>query len=562
MGAAEPPYLYDAPSQRPISYPYSSFEPKRVTKDSWDQATQASRPKSMQSRPLIDLNRHPDSYMIVTGSDLNHKPLPSNTKKWVGVMRWIQFTLRVITELGAMGVLFCVICLKPTDVTQTWVMRIIPGYDMLVTLYGVYHLVRSSRARTPGSSASYHFFALMMDAGLIPFYAFIAVFAYNNLALRKNNADDTTDLWTSFFTSTTVTVDIIQGAFFAACALAGLHLFSLALDLYLVIIFRKIAQLPPDMNPLEDNLTSRKASKHKYKSSELSLSSTAEEKKAGFYNSSNLGSGQINQSRMSVADNKEPEVRQIAFGHSRAGSDQSFSPHNPDSARLSKKQYDQAMYQQLSAQNSSISVGRQSFMTANSRAASPVKDKKQFISDNWYVLDEEPDDIGMSPLRNTPTRSPRLPDVRTSDHDSSFSHQPLAMNPPTPSPEKQQHQRAALEEVSINRSLTVTSDNTVTSSVYSESAPSLKSNKVRTPKSKYYGDLAAATRGVRGYAQVPQHEISPTRQQASPGKQGRVVSRTGADIADESMQFIPEKTSRRRMVSGKAAEEGVAGYWY
>lgn len=399
-----------------------------------------------------------------------------------------------------------------------------------------------------------------MDAGLVPFYAFIAVFTYGNVFIRNTVANDPPDMWQSFFTSSTITVQIILAAFYASCALAGLHFISLCLDLYLVIIFRKISNLPPDMNPLEDNLTSRKASKHKYKNSELSLNSTIEEKKAGFYNGSAASESAmlISDSRMFVNGRKEPEVRQIPFGHSRAGSDLSFSPHNPNSALLSKKQYDQVMYQQLSAQNSSVSVGRQSMMTANSRAASPWKDKKQLVNDNWYVLDEENDDIGMSP-----TREPRLPDVQVTSEDPQFVHKPLAMNPPTPSPEIQQH-RNALGEVSINRSLTVTSDATVTSSVYSESAPSLKSNKVRTPKSKYYGDLAAATRGVRGYAQIPQIEHSPARQTAgSPEhKQARVVSRSGADIADETMRFIPEKNSRRRIASGKAVEEGRSAYWY
>lgn len=128
MGAAEPPYLYDAPSQRPVSFPYSSFEPKRVTNALREQSSYASRPKSTQSGPLIDFNRHPDSYMVVTGSDLNHKPLPASTKKWVTVIRWIQFTLRALTLLGAMGVLFCIICLKPTDLTQAWIMRITVSY--------------------------------------------------------------------------------------------------------------------------------------------------------------------------------------------------------------------------------------------------------------------------------------------------------------------------------------------------------------------------------------------------------------------------------------------------
>jgi hypothetical protein len=44
------------------------------------------------------------------------------------------------------------------------------------------------------------------------------------------------------------------------------------------------------------------------------------------------------------------------------------------------------------------------------------------------------------------------------------------------------------------------------------------------------------------------------------GAGGRVISRSGADITDESL-FVAEhgNGSRRRYVSGKVAEEGMAG---
>lgn len=125
MGGSEPPYLYDAPKHRPVSYPYSNFDPKQVSRESWQRAVESTRPKSTQSGPLIDFNRHPDSYMIVAGTQINHKELPSNTKKAVTAVRWTQFSLRIIELLVAMGSLFCAIVLKPTDLTQAWIMRII-----------------------------------------------------------------------------------------------------------------------------------------------------------------------------------------------------------------------------------------------------------------------------------------------------------------------------------------------------------------------------------------------------------------------------------------------------
>lgn len=124
MGGSEPPYLYDAPKHRPIAYPYSEFDPKAATRDSWNRAADAARPRPKQNGPLIDFNRHPDSYMIVTGTQVEFEPMPKNTKKWVAATRWVQFTLRVLQLFGALGALVCVICLKPTDGAQGWLIRI------------------------------------------------------------------------------------------------------------------------------------------------------------------------------------------------------------------------------------------------------------------------------------------------------------------------------------------------------------------------------------------------------------------------------------------------------
>lgn len=63
--------------------------------------------------------------------------------------------------------------------------------------------------------------------------------------------------WGTLFQSKEFTVEIAEAMFIAALANAGLHFVSLALSIFLAAIFRKISHLPPDMNPLEDNLTSR-----------------------------------------------------------------------------------------------------------------------------------------------------------------------------------------------------------------------------------------------------------------------------------------------------------------
>lgn len=123
MGAGHAPYLYDPPSRRQIAYPYSDFDPKAVTRASWISAAESTMSKPKQEGPLIDFNRHPDSYMVVT-PHAPREPLPPNTKKKVVAWRWVQFGLRVSQLLGAIGLLLCVIFVRNTETAQGWIMRV------------------------------------------------------------------------------------------------------------------------------------------------------------------------------------------------------------------------------------------------------------------------------------------------------------------------------------------------------------------------------------------------------------------------------------------------------
>lgn len=437
---------------------------------------------------------------------------------------------------------------------------------MLITLYAIYHLLRSSKLRTPASSASYHVFALVMDTGLVPLYAFIAIFSNVEDMARQNSST-----WSSMFSNASDTSTLIIVCFAVACSLGGLHIFSMGLGLYLVVVFRKIARMPPDMNPLEDNLTSRRASKHKHKNSELSLGSAMSSEVAG-----GLG-GELTVPRPErySQPSHPPAQRQVPFSHSRAQADQSFSPHSPRSVQLSRQTLaDANIYKHRDdARQSALSMA-QSFVTAHDSTTdlpdsrknrSPVRqsgsEEKTSFNDNWYVVTDDPGDARLDAMHEKITfeREPRLPQVDPSN-DENFVHQPLKMNPPTPSIEQQDRKqmssqtRAMLGEVSVNRSSTVASNATITSSVYSESAPSLASSRPQSTPKKLYGDLTAAARGIRGYAKVPQAEIVDVKK--SPA---RVISRSGADVTDELM--VPEKNSRRRLFSGRRAEEGMAGLW-
>lgn len=109
---------------------------------------------------------------------------------------------------------------------------------------------RSAVTRPPYSQASYGLFASTLDAGLIPFYVFTAFMAHGEWTEEAYN-------WSTLFQNTSFTVIFAEAMFICGAANAGLHLISFTLSIFLAVIFRKIAHLPPDMNPLEDNLTAR-----------------------------------------------------------------------------------------------------------------------------------------------------------------------------------------------------------------------------------------------------------------------------------------------------------------
>jgi hypothetical protein len=109
------PYLYNAPVDD------SDFNPKAVTMAS---RMPPSPPKKKQDGPLIDFNKHPDSYLILPYGHTNVKPMHKKTKVFVKVARWTQLFFRVCTLLGAVGVLLCGIFIRGTADSEGYIMRI------------------------------------------------------------------------------------------------------------------------------------------------------------------------------------------------------------------------------------------------------------------------------------------------------------------------------------------------------------------------------------------------------------------------------------------------------
>ena len=56
--------------------------------------------------------------------NLNWKPMSPRTKTKVKYVRWMQLFFRICALLAAMGMLVCVICIKGTNATEGWIIRV------------------------------------------------------------------------------------------------------------------------------------------------------------------------------------------------------------------------------------------------------------------------------------------------------------------------------------------------------------------------------------------------------------------------------------------------------
>ncbi len=111
------PYLYEPQRE---SVDISTFNPKAVT--------MASRmpppPKKKQEGPLVNFNQHPDSYLNIPYGKRDFKAMHPKTKTFVKIARWVQFSIRVCTLLGALGVLLCGIFIQGCTNSEGYIMRI------------------------------------------------------------------------------------------------------------------------------------------------------------------------------------------------------------------------------------------------------------------------------------------------------------------------------------------------------------------------------------------------------------------------------------------------------
>lgn len=187
-------------------------------------------------------------------------------------------------------------------------------------LYAVYHLSRDAAGRTPTSSAAYQIFASVVDLCTLGLYAYSALTVHNDAAHWSTRLADQ-DLLKYF----------VPAVYYTLVGSGGLHLISLSCSLWLSWAFRRISLMPPDMNPLEDNLTARPM----HKKNRSSASTMMGDNGSGGNSSSTLcGSpSKLRDSQQSISS-----APSMPFMHTRAGSRTSLSTYR-DSRDLPSRQY-------------------------------------------------------------------------------------------------------------------------------------------------------------------------------------------------------------------------------
>ncbi|KAL8913201.1 MAG: hypothetical protein Q9172_007336, partial [Xanthocarpia lactea] len=225
--------------------------------------------------------------------------------------------------------------------------------------------------------------------------------------------------WASLLMFDTATAKIIYTTFLVSVVSGSLHLVSLFVSIYLAVVFRKISALPPDMNPLEDNLTSR----HKRNKSEL------------LDNRNSHTSTAVSSKRDSRVE--EPliaPVRSVPFMHTRTESSPDINnvPHPHFSPRASRTNISSPFYDlPLSDHSSRTTVQQQTFYSQpRSQCNSQCNVDPSFRSPNHTTQN---DHLPNEPLiLRSPTKSSS---VYTDDLTSRpTSTRPPSTRPPTTRP--------------------------------------------------------------------------------------------------------------------------------
>ncbi|QYS94051.1 hypothetical protein H0G86_001404 [Trichoderma simmonsii] len=251
------PFMYSAPTREDSRFPTATFDPKAVTRASWEPKKRKAAPNG----PLVSFDLHPDYHVILPHRSGNYSPLDLRIKAYITWLRRVQVALRGLQLIAAIGVLVLFSLFTGVDDTTAWAMRILQAITITHSAYAIYHLSRDAVARAPASSAAYHFGCVVLDSGAIAGYVLGA------LTLHKNATN-----WGVVFNNQDIMSKFTSAVLYTAVGAGGTHVLTLSSSAWLGWLFRKISLMPPDMNPLEDNLTARPA--HKRNKSSLSTNTS------------------------------------------------------------------------------------------------------------------------------------------------------------------------------------------------------------------------------------------------------------------------------------------------
>ncbi|KAK0672741.1 hypothetical protein QBC41DRAFT_379597 [Cercophora samala] len=248
MGGSNQPYMYEPVLKDDERFPVAVFDPKAVTRASYEK----KKPKPKPNGPLVSINRHPDAHVVPTGRT-NFRTLGASTKSWIKGMRVVQLCLRVLELIAALGFLTLCILLKGFEELTGWVMRVTFGVAIIHCIYSIYHHSKPASGKTPGSSAAYQVFGGISDLAVLPLYIY-GILSCRNQSEKWSTLLSNQDLVQKYF---------VPSLYYGLIGAAGLHLISLAISLWLGVMFRRISMMPPDMNPLENRFTSRAHKRNK-----------------------------------------------------------------------------------------------------------------------------------------------------------------------------------------------------------------------------------------------------------------------------------------------------------
>ncbi|PQK09704.1 hypothetical protein BB8028_0002g00280 [Beauveria bassiana] len=307
------PYMYSATASEDSRLPASTFDPKAITRASW-----APKPRRLpQVGPLVSFNQHPDTHEALQQRS-EYRQLGKKTEKAIKWVRGWQLFCRVLEFNGALGIFILIILLSHVSAILAWIMRVVSGITALHCLYGIVHHSRSATYRTPGSTAAYQLFAGIFDITVASFYAYGAY---------MTDRDSAT--WTTLLKDQALVDYFVPAVYYTIIGAASLHLASFLTSVWLAITFQRISDMPPDMNPLESNLTARPSFHKRNKSSVTTYSSDNEKR---------LSTAQSAKHRSEASWESFSYPRTVPFMHTRTQSEDTLVNSEPK-LNLPQRQY-------------------------------------------------------------------------------------------------------------------------------------------------------------------------------------------------------------------------------